>query len=177
MAAPFDDSEHARIARSNSLQDYMSIPWNDDFRMYITYQHTWLAMYITYLHHIQCDQIGLLSKIFCYKFSYKSSQILWWHLGHLETLSPLSLNSCVYFLPILRKIGLLLVQNLVTLIKYFTTYVYHILTTYVRLIPTSHTLIPVYITYLHNILNYLCTYITHLHTLLPMCTSNTYITY
>ncbi len=32
MAAPFDDSEHARIARSNSLQDYMSIPWNDDFR-------------------------------------------------------------------------------------------------------------------------------------------------
>ena len=36
MAAPFDDSELARIARSNSLQDYMSIPWNDDFRTYIT---------------------------------------------------------------------------------------------------------------------------------------------
>ena len=35
MAAPFDDSEHARIARSNSLQDYMSIPWNDDFRMFL----------------------------------------------------------------------------------------------------------------------------------------------
>ena len=34
MAAPFDDSELARIARSNSLQDYMSIPWNDDFRMF-----------------------------------------------------------------------------------------------------------------------------------------------
>lgn len=31
MAAPFDVSEHARIARRDSVQDYMSIPWNDDF--------------------------------------------------------------------------------------------------------------------------------------------------
>ena len=160
MAAPFDDSEHARIARSNSLQDYMSIPWNDDFRMYITYQHTWLAMYITYLHHIQCDQIGLLSKIFCYKFSYKSSQILWWHLGHLETLSPLSLNSCVYFLPIVRKIGLLFSPKS----GHTDQILYYLCISLTYYICTSNTNITCFTTYVHHILWYLCT-------------SHTYITY